>query len=216
MHTLSFIFSGLISQAAGALATGVLITALLVGLVFFAIKIIAERGSFSLAGYAMGAALFLFLGYHVIPACGAVSLRWKCDEIEQWLNHNVISRLNSDDISDLTPEESREVVDALIDNVPLVGNYVNDLQLAGMRASAVTSTIAGEIRSTLDSFVWKSALWSLAGLLIASIIIYKTMGFRAESSRRNIVMASGGARRAPSSGSSRRIASSGIRNSRRR
>lgn len=83
----------------------------------------------------------------MIPACGAVALRWKCDEMEQWLTQNVISRMSFSDVSEITPEESREVIDALVDNVPLVGNYVNELQFAGMSAAAITSTVAGQIRS---------------------------------------------------------------------
>ena len=199
---LCFIFNGLIAQAAGALITVIVITALLVGLLFFVIKLLTERGSFSLAGYAVGAALFLFLGYHVIPACGAVALRWKCDEIEQWLSQNVLNRMQFDNISEITPEESREVVDALVENVPLVSNYVSELQLAGMSASAVTSTVAGEIRSTLDTFVWKSVLWSLAGILVAAVLIYKTMEVRA--SRQRMAVSGGDNRRSPASANRRR------------
>ncbi|MCM1094288.1 MAG: hypothetical protein NC421_10055 [Lachnospiraceae bacterium] len=213
---LCFIFNGLISQAAGALATGIVIAVLLVGLLFFVINIVAERGRFSIAGYAVGVALLLFLGYHVIPACGAVALRWKCDDIEQWLNQNVISRMDVNNLAELTPDESREVVDALVENVPLVGNYVNDLQLAGMSASVVTSTVAGEIRSTLDSFVWKSVLWSLAGLLVASVIIYKTMEFRASGSRQRAAVPGADNRRSPVSANRRRAVSGGGGSLRRR
>ncbi len=212
---LCFIFNELISQAAGALIIGLVITVLTVGLLFLAIKALADRSTFSLAGYAVGAILFLFLCYHVIPACGAVALRWKCDEMEQWLTQNVINHMSFSDVSEITPEESREVIDALVDNVPLVGNYVNELQLAGMSAAAITSTVAGQIRSSLDSFVWKSVLWSVAGILIAGVIIYKTLNIRSsrttgryaaspDSDRRRAPVSSGGRRRAVSGGGSLR------------
>ncbi len=204
-----FIFDGLIGQAAGALATGIAITVLLVGLLFFVISIIAERKRFSIAGYAVGAVLFLFLGYHLIPACGAVALRWKCDDMEQWLNQNVISHMNVSNLSELTPEESREIVDALVENVPLLGNYVSDLQLAGVIGSVVTSTVAGNRRSSLDSFVWESVLWSLAGLIIASVVIYTTMEYSGSGSRQRASVTGGQNRRSPTASAKRRRVVSG-------
>lgn len=44
---LCFIFNELISQAAGALIIGLVITVLTVGLLFFAIKALADRSTFS-------------------------------------------------------------------------------------------------------------------------------------------------------------------------
>lgn len=177
---LCFIFSGLLSDAAGALVVGVLVTVLLVGLAFFCVRA-ASDGRFSIAGYGTGFLLLLFLGYHVIPACGAMALRWKVDEVEVFVKDTIMTGQQFADVSELTPEESREVVDALVDNVPLVGNYIDRARLAGVSASAVATTISGQIRESLMSFILKSAGWSIAGLIVAAIIIYVTMEGRVKS-----------------------------------
>lgn len=209
MQMSCFIFDGLIGQAAGALAAGIGIALLLVALLFFVVNIIAERGRFTIAGYAVGVVLFLFLCYHLIPACGAVVLQWKCDEIELWLSQNVIDRMDRSGISELTPEESSKIVDALVENVPFLSDYVNELQLVGISASDATSAVAEKIRSGLRSFVLKSALWSFIGLIVASVVIYNTMKFSASRSRQQMPEPGRDNRRLPTAGRRRRVVSSG-------
>lgn len=173
MNTISLLYD-ILTYSAGSLIIGVLVTLLLVGLMFFIVKGFFPQSTFSLLSIVVGIILTLFLGYRMVTMCGAISLKWMCDDFEVYVNSLIPDDVRQAAVP-LSEGGANKFVSRAIDEFPILSQFVGSGTFIGTDTSNIAHVMAETLNGFLNQFIWKSLLWSLLYLIIASALVVWTL-----------------------------------------
>ncbi|MDO4930671.1 MAG: hypothetical protein Q4E59_06010 [Bacteroidales bacterium] len=166
----------------GSIFLGLLLTFVIVGLIYWLVQALSSNNStFSPVGYFAGGLLFFFLAFQMILICGAFTVKSYVDNVEETIN-GFVAALPQDEI--LTDGENQNIMDHVVEEYPLVGNYIDTAKLSGQTASDFAHATASALRASINSYILRRAGWSLLFILLSTTCMAMTMKRAYRSTRR--------------------------------
>jgi hypothetical protein len=168
------LFFGILRNALGSIFLGVFLAVLSVGILFFIIKGFYPRYVFKPAGFIACFVLFLLLSFQFTLMCGAFKVKSMTDGIKA----DITSILSSRELSSrvITPAEGREIIAGLLEKYPMLAYYTDSTEFSENTVQNVTETVANDIQSFLNGFIWRRAGWSLFFIAAGIFIVIRTLG----------------------------------------
>lgn len=164
----------IITYAIGSLVLGIVLAVLLTIALFWIIRACYPRSTFSVLSIITGIILVILLSYQMISMCGAIGLKWKCDEFEVYIN-NMIPEEELLYPRTLSKQETHHMMDQAIEEFPLIGYYVGWGDFWGYDTSNIAKVMADTVNDFLNQFIWEALLWSLIETLLAAVIVVWTI-----------------------------------------
>lgn len=164
----------ILKYSASSIIVGIIVTLLLVGLMFFIVKGFFPRSTFSPLSILVGLILTLFLGFRMITMCGAISLKWMCNDFETYVNSLIPDDMLQEAVP-LSETDTDMIIDKSIKKFPILSQLVDSRTFAGNNIANIAEDITKTINGHLNQFIWKSILWSLACLIIAAALVVWTL-----------------------------------------
>lgn len=160
----------IITYAIGSLFIGIALAVLLTFALFWIIRACYPRSTFSMLSIITGIILVILLSYQMISMCGAIGMKWKCDDFEVYIN-NMIPEDELIYPRSLSKQETHQMMDQAIEEFPLIGYYVGWGDFWGYDTSNIAHVMADTVNDFLNQFIWEALLWSLIETLLAAIIV---------------------------------------------
>lgn len=161
--------------AIGSLFIGLLLTVALVGLLFFIIKGFYTKKAFSPLSIVAGLVLGFILSFQIVPLYGAVALKWKCHDIKDWLDENLIHPEQFIEPQMVSLEESEAIVEELVERYPIVGSFVGGGQFEGFDTSNISQVMVDTLDDFLNPFIYKALGWALFFTAVTAVVVVWTM-----------------------------------------
>ncbi len=165
----------IIHYAIGSLFVGLILTCALVGLLFFIIKGFYTKRAFSGLSIVAGLVLTLILPFQIIPMCGAIALKWKCQDLKEWVDENLVHPEQYLVPREISSEESQELVQEIIEQYPIVDSFVGSGIFEGYDTSNISQAIADTLNDFLNPFIYKALGWSIFFVVLTAVIVVWTM-----------------------------------------
>lgn len=67
--------------------------------------------------------------------------------------------------------ESQAIFDVLVDEFPMLGNFLQFADFSGNNVSDLALAMPREVRSEMDDVIWSNLLWALAYIAIACVVV---------------------------------------------
>lgn len=173
MNTIGLLYD-ILTYSAGSLIIGLIVTLLVVGLLFFIIKGFFPQSTFSPLSIVVGIVLTFFLGYRMVTMCGAISLKWMCDDFETYINGLIPDEMLQK-VVPVSQSEADMIIDKALDEFPILSQFVGGGTFTGTDTSNVAHVMAKTLNDFLNQFIWESLLWSFLYFVIASALVVWTL-----------------------------------------
>lgn len=164
----------ILKYSASSIIVGIIVTLLLVGLMFFIVKGFFPRSTFSPLSILVGLILTLFLGFRMITMCGAISLKWMCNDFETYVNSLIPDDMDQLEIP-LSERDADRIVSQAIDEFPILPHFVSSGTFIGTNTSNIAHIMAETLNDFLNQFIWQTLLWGLVYLAIAAVLVVWTL-----------------------------------------
>jgi len=151
---------------------GVLIAIFCMALFVFLIKGWYKDATFSPVSYLVGAVLFLFLSFQCVLIVGSLKIISMTDEYEQQITALVQSYSPEDEVSQA---QASEVIDAIIDEFPILEYYIGGGEFSGFTASQLPAAIAQELRSFMRWYIFRRILWCLGFVAVGAFLVIRSL-----------------------------------------
>lgn len=166
--------STIFNYAIDCIFLGVLFTLIGVGLLFFLIRGFYKNYTFTPLSFCVAFVLFFLLAYESILTCGAVKIKNLSEDVRTTINQQLPSYWQ-DIPQAITPGESQELLDVIVETYPIVGQYLNIADFQGHDTTTIANAMVDEMNSYMNKFIWKRIAWSLLFICIGVFIVVKTM-----------------------------------------
>lgn len=173
MNTIGLLYD-ILTYSAGSLIIGLIVTLLLVGLLFFIVKGFFPQSTFSPLSIVVGVVLTFFLGYRMITMCGAISLKWMCDDFETYINGLIPEKMLQEAVP-LSESETDVIMDKALNEFPILSQFVGGGTFIGNDTSNIAHAMATTLNEFLNQFIWQSLLWGFVYLVIAAALVVWTL-----------------------------------------
>ena len=160
---------------------GVLIAVSCMALFVFLIKGWYKDATFSPVSYLVGAVLFLFLSFQCVLIVGSLKIISMTDEYEQQITALVQSYSPEDEVSQA---QASEVIDAIIDEFPILEYYIGGGEFSGYTASQLPAAIAQELRSFMRWYIFRRILWCLGFVTVGAFLVIRSLSKNYTNPRR--------------------------------
>ena len=164
------LFHDIMFYSAGSLIIGLLLTIGIVVLLFVLIKSFFPNSAFSPVSIIAGIVLTFFLSFKMVTMCGAISLKWMCDDFEQFISNSMPQELIDADIP-LSESDTDALIEKAIEEYPIFASYVYSGTFTGFTSGNIAHTMAETLDEFLTQFIVESILWSLLYMVIAGVIV---------------------------------------------
>lgn len=159
----------------GSMLVGVLLTIIGIILMYVLIRLWWRNATFSVSSILVGVILFFFLSFQSILLCGAITIKSYSDDVEIYIDEIVRNVPRSEHFS---IEDSQYILDCISEEWPLVGYYVNLADFHGHTSDTIAEAMVDELRSYMNWFIFRRVCWSLLFVIVAAIIVIKTISIR--------------------------------------
>lgn len=159
----------------GSMLVGVLLTIIGIILMYVLIRLWWRNATFSVPSILVGVILFFFLSFQSILLCGAITIKSYSDDVEIYIDEIVRNVPRSEHFS---IEDSQYILDCISEEWPLVGYYVNLADFHGHTSDTIAEAMVDELRSYMNWFIFRRICWSLLFVIVAAIIVIKTISIR--------------------------------------
>lgn len=164
----------ILKYATGSVIIGVALALLLTFALFYIIRSCYPRSTFSVPSIITGIILVFLLSYEMIIMCGAIGLKWKCDDFEVYIN-NLIPEEERLFPRELSKLETHQMIDQAKEEFPLIDYYVAYGDFGGYNTTNIAHEMAETLSAFLNQFIWEALFWSLIKTLLAAIIVVWTI-----------------------------------------
>ena len=148
----------------------------------FLIKGWYKDATFSPVSYLVGAVLFLFLSFQCVLIVGSLKIISMTDEYEQQITALVQSYSPEDEVSQA---QASEVIDAIIDEFPILEYYIGGGEFSGYTASQLPAAIAQELRSFMRWYIFRRILWCLGFVAVGAFLVIRSLSKNYTNPRRD-------------------------------
>lgn len=165
---------GIIQYALGSAFLGIFFALVGIALLFVLIKGFYRNSTFTPLSICVAVVLFFLLAYQFILVCGAVKIKNLSDDVRMTINQQLPSYWTNTPLP-ITPRDSQTLLDVIVDDYPLVGEYLNLADFQGYNTTTIANAMVDEINSYMNKLIWKHVGWSLLFICIGAFIVIKTM-----------------------------------------
>jgi len=162
---------------------GVLIAISCMALFVFLIKGWYKDATFSPVSYWVSAVLFLFLSFQCVLIVGSLKIISMTNEYEQQITALVQSYSPEDEVSQA---QASEVIDAIIDEFPILEYYIGGGEFSGYTASQLPAAIAQELRSFMRWYIFRRILWCLGFVAVGAFLVIRSMSKTKKTNKSNL------------------------------
>lgn len=162
----------------GSLFWGILIGLACLALFFFLIKGWWKDAEFSLISYVVGGVLGILLIYECTLICGSLAIIRAADDFHDIATTVVSTMVESGDYLPGTivdKEESQQVMDQIVEQHPILGHFVNLADFSGNTLADLPDRMTDTMKSYMRWYIVRRLLWALGFVLVAAVIVIKTM-----------------------------------------
>lgn len=128
---------------------------------------------FTIPTYLIGIILFLLLSVQCILICGAIKIIGFADYVQVEIEHIVNNNFGPG--TNLTVGEADNVIQELIDNYPILANYIGSGYFEGHTTESMPMAAKEALIDFMTSYIIRRLLWCLGFTAIAAIIAIKTI-----------------------------------------
>ena len=165
LDLLRFSFSSLI--------WGILITVVCIALFFVLVRGWYKSATFTPISYLIGLALFFLLSFQCTLIMGAIKIIHISDfyasAVQQLMQQHFL------DNQEVTQQQSRQVVEGLVDAYPVLGHFFQSGEFTGYTAAELPEAMRAAICSFLKWFIFRRVLWCLAFVIVGAAGVIKTL-----------------------------------------
>lgn len=167
-----WILIDILKYSFSSLIWGILIAIICMVLFVFLIKGWYKDATFSPVSYIIGAILFVFLSIQCILIVGSLKILYSADYYETEIASIVDSVY---DVTDkVTNEQTDKVVQTVIDEFPLLHNFIGDGDSSDITAKELPHALADELRSFMRWYIFRRILWCLGFVIVGAICVIMT------------------------------------------
>lgn len=171
----------ILSYSFSSVIWGLLIAIACMALFVFLIKGWYKDATFSPVSYLVGAVLFLFLSFQCVLIVGSLKIISMTDEYEHQITALVQSYSPEDEVSQA---QASEVIDAIIDEFPILEYYIGGGEFSGYTASQLPAAIAQELRSFMRWYIFRRILWCLGFVAVGAFLVIRSLSKNHTNPRR--------------------------------
>lgn len=160
------IFFSLLSTGISCIFYGIIATAVVMAILYFILKSLSQGIVKSVPFYITGVILAFLLTCNISIAIGAYQVKESTEAMEvslRQLAEQVAGVVNAN--------ESQAIFDMLIDDYPLLGNYLQLADFSGNHVSDLVFAMPQEVRSEMNSVIWSNLLWALGYIVMACVVV---------------------------------------------
>ena len=171
MTTLEYIFH----YAIASMFIGVILTILGIACFFLLIKGWYKDRTFNLASIIVGIVLFFLLCTQNILLCGTIHIKRMSGMLEQRMTEYVQPYVQAGD-NYMDPIEVDDLLfEGLANDYPIIYCYVGYSDFQGFRASEIPYVTIDTLNEYCNWYIAKRIGWSLLFVIMAAVIVVKTM-----------------------------------------
>jgi hypothetical protein len=159
------IFFSLLSTATSSIFYGIIVTAVIMAILYAVLKSLSKGIVQSVPFYITGIVLAILLIVQCSLMIGAIQAKDMVDSAEIYLN-----QLLEDKYGTVSAQESQKVMDAITENFPIIGNFIDIADFSGHDISELPEVMHNSMENYLSSYVWHRVWWILGIIVVACII----------------------------------------------
>lgn len=171
----------ILSYSIGSLFLGIILTVAGVVLMFYIIKSWHRNSTFTPASFIIGGVLTILLSFQMTLLCGAVTIKSYCSDMEDHID-NIVSNIPS--TIQFSRGDSQQILNDVSREWPLVGYFVDTANFAGHTSADIAKSMADEMHSYMNKFIFRRILWSLLFIALGAFSVIKTMDVIRKNNRR--------------------------------
>lgn len=166
--------TAILKYSIGSLFYGGLITVLLLSLFIFLIKGWYKDAVFRPVSFVVLGILALIVLWNSTIICGALAMKSDIISIRTMLETTVESLgLDLDSVADTML--SSEIFQDVIASHPILGYYADYCEFSGWTLAELPAAMCGTLTDYLDGIILRRLLWSIGFVILAAVIVIKTM-----------------------------------------
>ena len=159
-------FFSLLSTGISCIFYGVIATAVIMSILYFILKSLSQGIVKSIPFYVTGVILAFLLICNFSIVIGAYQVKESTESMELSL------RQFAEQVSGVVnANESQAIFDMLVDDYPMLGNYLQLADFSGNHVSDLAFAMPQEVRSEMNDVIWSNLLWALGYIVIACIVV---------------------------------------------
>lgn len=159
------VFFSLITTAFSSILYGVIVATVIMAILYVVLKIINSGIVQSMTFYVTGVVLAILLVIHCSLMIGAIQAKNATHSAEIFL-----SQLVEDKYGTVSVQDSQEIMDAITDKFPVIGNYIDIANISENDISNLPEIMHESMVKYLSSYIWHRVWWILAIIILAVII----------------------------------------------
>lgn len=173
----------ILRYSTGSVLLGILFGLACLALFFFLIKGWYKNATFTPVSYIVGAVLGILLIFQSILICGSVSIYRSISRYEMIAQEMVDKYLAYNPDRVFTNSETNALTQDIISNNPLLSYYVGGSEIVGYNVSQYPKALADACRTYFRWYIFRRVMWSLGFVIVAAVIVIKTMEHSQQSHR---------------------------------
>ncbi|MGM9798800.1 MAG: hypothetical protein ACI3ZY_14720 [Parabacteroides sp.] len=158
-------FFDLLRFSFSSLFYGVIATASIMAILFFILKTLSEGIVRSIPFYITGVILFILLTSNLTLLIGARQVQSTTESMELYLR-----QMTEGYQGIVSTNESQQVFDSLVEEFPLLGDYLQLADFGGNDISELPTLMSECIREEMSSFIWNRVWWIIGSIVVACVI----------------------------------------------
>lgn len=155
------IFS-LLTTAFSSVFYGIIATALIMAILYIVLKEYNKEIVKSVTFYVTGVVLTILLITQCSMMIGAIQAKVSVDSAEIYLSQILEGTASAQD--------SQEVMDAITEKFPIIGNFIDLADFSGHDISDLPEAMHDTMKNYLNSYIWHRIWWTL-GIIVAACVI---------------------------------------------
>ena len=158
-------FFSLISTAFSSVFYGIIVTAVIMAILYAVLKSFGKGIVQSVPFYITGIVLAILLIIQTSLMIGAIQAKDSVDSAEIYLNQLLENKYGT-----VSAQDSQNVMDAITDNFPIIGNFIDIADFSGHDISDLPEVMHESMINFLSSYIWHRVWWILGIIVVACVI----------------------------------------------
>ena len=160
------VFFSLITTAFSSIFYGIVVTAVIMAILYAVLKSLSKGIVLSVPFHVTGVVLAILLIVQCSLMIGAIQAKDAVDSAEIYLN-----QLLEDKYGTISAQDSQKVMDAITENFPIIGNFIDIADFSGHDISELPEVMHESMESYLNSYIWHRVWWILGIVVMACVIV---------------------------------------------
>lgn len=159
-------FFSLLETGVSCVFYGIIVTAVIMSILYFILKSLSKGIVKSIPFYITGVILAILLVCKFSVVIGAFWVKDSTSSMELSLK-----QLTENAYGVVNVNESQAIFDMLIDDYPMLGNYLQLADFSGNHVVDLAFAMPQEVRSEMNDVIWSNLLWALGYIVVACVVV---------------------------------------------